>query len=351
MYFKYMKKRLLAGCLILALCLGTLTGCGSNVRVVFTTGLSGDQIFKLGSMTCTRPELMVYLTTFYHQYADSYGPEMWHYDFGGVSLEDHVKDVVLSRMEQIKIMNLMAKEREITLSESEEEALLAAAEAYYGKLGETLVEKEKMTERVVEKVYREYAIANKVYRTITESAEMEISDDEARTVQAQVIHFRNWSLQNGERTALSDTQLSGVLKEAKSVLTRVRAGEDFETVALSASDDSQILKSYDREHTDEAVEELLFSMDVGQISDLVETEDGYYIFKCVSTMDYEATQANKLVLAEKRRKEAFSRAYEEIAMNTHFQLREKQWQKLSLDEEIHWCEADFFEIYHEYVKQ
>ena len=68
-------------------------------------------------------------------------------------------------------------------------------------------------------------------------------------------------------------------------------------------------------------------------------------------MDYEATQANKLVLAEQRKKEAFSEAYTEIATNTHSQFRDKQWEKLTLDKEIYTTDADFFEIYDAYVKQ
>lgn len=351
MKFRYIGKKAAAICLAANICVSGLTGCGSNTEVVFTTGLSGNQLFKIGSATCTTPEIMVYLTTFYNQYADTYGLEMWHYDFGGVSLEEHVKEVVLSKMTQIKIMNLMAEEREIRLSDEEEERVLAAAQSYYGMLEEDLKEQEGITDKVVETVYREYALANKVYTTITESADMEISDDEARTVTVQSIYFRNWKMKNGEKTALSESETLEVLKEAKNVLERVKGSEDFETVALECSDDKQIVKSYARGSVEAHFEELLFSMDEGDISHVIETEDGYYIIKCISTMDYEATQANKLVLAEQRKKEAFSKAYTEIATNTHSQFRDKQWEKLTLDAEIHSTDANFFDIYKEYVKQ
>ena len=92
-------------------------------------------------------------------------------------------------------------------------------------------------------------------------------------------------------------------------------------------------------------------MDEGSLSNLIETSEGYYIVKCTSTMDYEATQENKLVLAEQRKKEAFSKAYAEVAQNTHSQFRDKQWEKLTLSEEIHGTEANFFEIYEIYIKQ
>ena len=148
MNLKYIAKKIAVVCLIGAISAGGLTGCGSDTKIVFTTGLSGNQLFKIGSTTCTTPEIMVYLTTFYNQYAHTYGPEMWHYDFGGVSLEEHVKDVVLSKMAQIKIMNLMAREREITLSDEEEVQVAAAAETYFSMLEEDLKEQEKITKKL-----------------------------------------------------------------------------------------------------------------------------------------------------------------------------------------------------------
>ena len=348
--FRMMNKKAVILCLVAILSMGTLTGCQKDTKLVFTTGLSGNQIFKIGSTVCTMPEAMVYLTTFYNQYADIYGSEMWNYDFGGVSLEEHVKDVVLSKLAQIKIINLMAEERDIKLSDEEKQNVKMAAESYFAELESDLIEAEGITEDVVEKVYREYAIANKVYETITESADMEISDDEARAVTVQTIYFQNWKMKNNEKTALSESETLNVLKRAKEALKKINADEDFETVAVQYSEDKQLVKSYARGTVELHFEELLFSMDEGDISNIIETEDGYYIVKCISTMDYEATQENKLVLAEKRKKETFLKAYTEIEENTHSQFKDKRWNAITLNEEIHSTDANFFNIYDEFVK-
>ncbi len=350
MNLKYIAKKAAVFSMVCMLSICSLTGCGGNTKIVFTTGLSGNQIFKIGPSVCTAPEAMVYLISFYNQYVDTYGLEMWDYDFGGVSLEAHVKNVVLSKLAQIKIMNLMAEERGISLSTDEETKVLEAAGSYYSMLAEKLKKQEKITEKVVEKVYREYALANKVYRTITESADMEISDDEARTVTVQVIYFKNWSMKDGEKVPFGENEAMNVLRTAKNVLSRIQGGEAFETLALNYSDDKQIDKSYARGSVDEYFEEILFSMDEGAVSGIIELADGYYIVKCISTMDYEATQENKLVLAEQRKKEAFSEAYQSIATNIHSQFRDRRWDKITLNEEIHESEANFFAIYDEYVK-
>ena len=351
MKFRYIAKKLGLLALIGMLCFGGLTGCGKNTKIVFTTGLSGNQLFKIGSTTCTTPEIMVYLTSFYNQYVDTYGQEMWQHDFGGVSLENHVKDIVLSKMAQIKIMNLMAQERRITLDAKEKDKISEAAKVYYSLLSDELKETEKITMDVVENVFEEYTLANKVYTSITNASDIEISDDEARTVAVEFIYFRNWKYKNTEKVALNDSEKMKVLRTAKEVLSKINNGEDFATLATQYSEDKQVLKNYARGRVEPEFEELIFSMDKGELSDIKEFSDGYYIIKCVSTMDYEATQKNKIVLAERRMQEAFGEAYTEIASNTHSQFRDKKWDTITLNEEIHRTEANFFDIYQEYIKQ
>ena len=351
MKFRYIAKKLRLLALIGMLCFGGLTGCGKNTKIVFTTGLSGNQLFKIGSTTCTTPEIMVYLTSFYNQYVDIYGQEMWQHDFGGVSLENHVKDIVLSKMAQIKIMNLMAQERRITLDAKEKDKISEAAKVYYSLLSDELKETEKITMDVVENVFEEYTLANKVYTSITNASDIEISDDEARTVAVELIYFRNWKYKNKEKVALNDSEKMKVLRTAKEILSKINNGEDFATLATQYSEDKQVLKNYARGRVEPEFEELIFSMDKGELSDIKEFSDGYYIIKCVSTMDYEATQKNKIVLAERRMQEAFGEAYTEIASNTHSQFRDKKWDTITLNEEIHRTEANFFDIYQEYIKQ
>lgn len=344
-------KKFIILCLTGAITMLSLTGCGNNRRLVFTTGLSGDQLFKIDSEICTKQEAMVYLTTFYNQYITTYGDEIWAYDFDGVTLEEHVKEVVLAKLVQIKIMNLMAKEQKISLSSEEEETMKKAAESYYSVLSETFKKQEDLTFETAQKVFREYALAHKVYETITESAEMEISDDEARTVTVQEIYLRNWKMSDGEKTLLSEEETLEALKTAKSLLTQLENGADFASLAQQYSDEKQIERAYARNSVEKNFEEILFSLDEEELSGVIETQDGYHIVKCISTMDQEATQENKLVLAQQRKKAAFSEAYVKVEENAYSEFRDKLWEKLHLQEEIHRTEGNFFQSYEEAVNK
>ena len=48
-----------------------LTGCGQNVgkmKVVLTTGFSKNEVFRIEEVSCTVPEIMVYLTNIQNRY-------------------------------------------------------------------------------------------------------------------------------------------------------------------------------------------------------------------------------------------------------------------------------------------
>ena len=71
----------LAVLLSAAVVAGSFTGCGllRNTEIVFTTGLSGNQLFKIGKSVCTLPEAMIYVMDYQRQYEGVYGVETVSY--------------------------------------------------------------------------------------------------------------------------------------------------------------------------------------------------------------------------------------------------------------------------------
>ena len=76
-------------CLLCAAC--CLTACGSGggsgTKVVLTTGFEKGEIFRIETVSCKLPEIMVYLTNIQDRYESVYGKEIWNTDTDGVTLE------------------------------------------------------------------------------------------------------------------------------------------------------------------------------------------------------------------------------------------------------------------------
>ena len=189
---------------------GSLTGCGtwSNTKIVLTTGLTGAQLFKVGKSVCTLPEAMIYVMDYKQQYENAYGVEMWEHDFGGVTLEEYVKDTIIAQLASVKAVTLLAKENNVTLSDAEKEKISQAAEEYYSALTDEQKKYMKVEKSDVEDLYAAHVLSKKVYTEITKDVNTEVSDDEARIITIQQIRLDS-------------------LDNAESVKARLDEGKDF----------------------------------------------------------------------------------------------------------------------------
>lgn len=332
-------------------CMGVLSACDADgTKVVFTTGFGKDEIFRIGSESCTVAEVMVYLTNIQNQYENVYGSEVWQVSLEDVTLEENVKEIVLAKIAQMKTMYLLALDRQVELTESEEEKVKEAAEYYFESLNATEAEKMGADLAVIEGLYREYALADKVYQHIIEDVNPEISDDEARTITVQHLLLRTYSVdEQGKRVNFSIAERQEVYDQISELRRQAVEGEsDFLELAGRHSEDSTITYSFGKGEMDAAFEQTAFSLETGEISGIVETESGYHIIKCISTFDREQTDLNKLKILEERRREVFGQQYEEFVATLVRQLNTKAWESVELITEENVTTADFFEVYNQY---
>ena len=349
---------LIAGLLGISMVTG-LTACGGadGTKVVFTTGFGKNEVFRIGDESCSKAEIMIYLTTIQNQYANVYGTEIWNTSLNGVTLEDNVKETVLARIAQIKTMYLLAKEKEVTLDEAEEAKVVQAAQEYYSSLNDTEIETMGATEEIVENLYREYAMADKVYRLIIQDINPEISDDEARTVTLEItvqqIFFATASTDmDGNLKPYSESSIQKAYEKACEVRAMAVDGEhDFTELASKYSDDSEITYSFGKGEAESAYEEAAFNLATDEVSQVIQCERGYYIIKCTNTLDREETDANKLKIVEERKREVFGQEYDSFVNTLVRQLNDKLWDEITLitDEQV--TTDNFFDVYAKYFPE
>ena len=320
---------LIAGLLGISMVTG-LTACGGadGTKVVFTTGFGKNEVFRIGDESCSKAEIMIYLTTIQNQYANVYGTEIWNTSLNGVTLEDNVKETVLARIAQIKTMYLLAKEKEVTLDEAEEAKVVQATQEYYSSLNYTEIETMGATEEIVENLYREYAMADKVFFA-TASTDMD-----------------------GNLKPYSESSIRKAYEKACEVRAMAVDGEhDFTELASKYSDDSEITYSFGKGEAERAYEEAAFNLATDEVSQVVKCERGYYIIKCTNTLDREETDANKLKIVEERKREVFGQEYDSFVNTLVRQLNDKLWDEITLitDEQV--TTDNFFDVYAKYFPE
>lgn len=352
--FKISKPVIIAGIvalLLIGIVIISVTGDKKikGTKIVFTTGFADDEVFKIGKSSCTLPEAMVYLTTAKNQYESVYGVEMWNHDFGGVTLEEYLKNMIVSQLSQIKSMNLLAENMKITLTDAEKKLAEKAAAEYFSTLNDTEKSYMNVNEDIIVKLYSEYALANKVYKEITKDVNPEISDDEARSITVKQILIKTYTVNDkGEKVTFDDAQKAQAYQKASEALARAQAGEDFDSLIEIYNEDSKSTYEFGKGVMPAAFEEAAFNLDMDEISGIVETEYGYHIIKCISNFDKEKTDANKVTILEQRKSEAFDKVYDAYIKDVSSDFNDALWDKVTLkiDEKI--TTTNFFDIYNKY---
>lgn len=327
---KFCKAAALLGAAVMMI--SALAGCGKNTKVVLTAGLKKNEVFRISSASCVLPEVMVYLTNMQNQYESVYGSQIWNASDGQLSLEQEEREQVLTQLARIKVMNLLAQKKEVTLDDKEKARAAAAGREYFTSLNSAEVTALNVTQDLITKMYEEYALAEKVYQTIVENVNPEVSDDEARTITVDMIRVSD------------SAKASQVLGKAK------EEGVDFETLAQAESEDQTVMQSFGKGEVSEELEKAAFNLGKDEISDVVESDGSYYILKCISTFDEAQTKANKEKIVKQRQSEAFDTEYTAFEQTLVRQLNEELWNSVTMIHQDDVKTSSFFEVYQMYFQ-
>lgn len=325
------RKRCVVWALVCMFAVSFLTGC-KNTKIVLTTGLASNELFRIGDVSCHLSEALIYLMNQKNQYETIYGIEMWEHTFGDTTIEEYLKSQVLAELAQVKSMVLLANEQEIVLLEEEKQQAGEAAKEYFGSLSEAEVDALKVGQEEIQRMYEDYCLAYKAYEQITSDVSVEISLDEARIIQLQQIFVQEESL-------------------AKEIQKKLEAGEDFANLAANYSKASQTTVEVARGEKETAYEEIAFELDNEEVSKVFAADNGYYILKCLNTCMEEESEANKIQVAQRQKKERFQGIYSELMSDTLSEFQEGVWEKVKFSDYEEVKTQGFFEVYTKYFEE
>jgi peptidyl-prolyl cis-trans isomerase SurA len=116
--------------------------------------------------------------------------------------------------------------------------------------------------------------------------------------------------------ANGDVDSAAAKLTADTVLAKLKAGESFESLAEEYSDDTSTkvkggdLGYFERRQMVQAFDETAFGLDVGEISDLVQTNFGYHIIKVTDKQQYPSFESDKENLRKIYQKQRYQVDYD-----------------------------------------
>lgn len=349
-YSLYKRGTVIALLLIVILCI--FSGCGKK-EIAFTTGLTKDELFKIDGTICYMDEANIVVLNLQREYEGLFGTGNWDNNFAGCTIGDYLKEQAVKQLSQIRSLSALASKNGITLDKSEIDSVKKACDEYLDNIDIAVRKTLKIDKKAVENIYTQYCLANKLYNNIIESVDSEISDDEARIISVQYIFFSTKRTdENGEQNPISETERNELNAKILSVVEKVNAGENFEKLALDNSDDDNIYMKISRGETDSFFEKAAFDLADGQVSEMVNTDDGIYLIKCISNYDESATLENKKKIYRERCEKALNSAYDSYISDVLSEFNTKVWDKVSLKDDPNISGLpDLFAVYRNYLPQ
>lgn len=325
-----MKKKIIGMATGMSICL-----CGCK-NIAMSTSLT-DHILLNGEKTrLTLKECSLVFLDFqtrYNLYYENLGEsDFWNEEIKESTFSDYLRDTrIKEELCTLILLNDMAYESKVALTDEEKQACRLAAADYYSTL--SVLEKEyvQAEESHVISLYEKYHTAQKMIDLVCEDINEEISDNNKRVMILQII--------------ASDSRED--IEEAKK---RVDSGEDFETVAKQLSALSQIEYQVSRGVLNPILEEKAIYMSDRQISDIIETEENYYIICCVDDFDKELSAANESKVLESIRYAVWSQEFTEYASEHTVSVSEEIWKNIQFYKTASFTSDDLYETYDRYIK-
>lgn len=279
-----MKKTFRFICLFLTavLCLSFCVGCGRKKGEPPVSTSDKKVVMTLGGYNVTHDFYRyLFLNTkfFYDNGDDSY----WQKEGNDI---EKIKDYVMESLKSTYSMFTLADKYEITLSKDEIAYIKAAVEESKANYTEEEFAKEMadayMSEELYTFILKIQSLETLVYEHITaEDSNIIVADKNTvdKAIQNDFVRATHilFTFDND-----ADKQLQ--LSEAEKVLERLKKGEDFETLKEEYSKDTNLKNNKDGYYFTHGVyrndfEYTAFELEIGEISDIVTTENGFHIIK------------------------------------------------------------------------
>jgi foldase protein PrsA len=194
---------------------------------------------------------------------------------------DYIKrfeEEVLDGMITEKIMDLRAKELNISISEAELENKIKEIKKDYGKDFSNLLAQENVKYDQWKEALKKEMVLQKLI-AIDVNANIKVSEDEAKNYYNE--HRDNYKTESRVRVAQIVVR---DLAMAKKIETRLKAGEDFASVATKFSIGPEANRGGDlgfitRQVMPDHLDDAIFNLPVNKISPIVQSFYGFHIFK------------------------------------------------------------------------
>lgn len=293
-----------------------MTGCrldGKSVTInkytfEFITGTHEDSVIRGGDFSLTAGQMQLLLSGVRDGYEAALTSSIWDMQLDDVSFGEYVDDTVLDMAVRLMIVNMLAADKHIELSDSELADSVKSADIFYD---EHEPELDYVGRDEVEALFEMMRLSDKVYNELGKNVDTDISMDEARVIRIQYIYSKD------------------SMKKLQDALAEYEGGAAFSSIAAKYSDSAEYTAEIGRGEMEKNFEDTAFNLDEGQISGVISCNNGFYLIFCVNDNVEDKIDSQKERIIQKRQKEQFENFFNDFSKNVVLSFDKKAWDRIT----------------------
>jgi hypothetical protein len=304
-------KRKMAGLLAILFVMTTaLTGCsGSNKLDTTAEAMNVDGVsVPLGEVNFL---LRYQQTQMQAMYGGIFGEDFMNQDLMGMGTPygETIRDSVVETLQEYYVVEAHAEELGITLEEEDKTAASDAAAAFLAANDSKTLKAMSADEATVTHVLEMTALKQKVYDYLATTIDTEVDEEEAaqKRISYVLSSTEGTTDDDGNTVELTDEELAEKRETLEAILSEAKESGDL-SAAAEAHDMSAVSATYGKDDSTLNADVLAAAetLSDGEFSELVESDNGYYIVYMESTYDEDATQSKIESILSDRKDEAYS---------------------------------------------
>lgn len=316
-------------------CAVLVTGCANKTDLNEAVAVINGEELPLGM---AKFYAKIQQVTYETYYGSLFGEDMWSQSFDGTTtFGDSTREGVLEELKQMYIINQHAAEYNVSLSEEDNKKIEETAAKFMKDNSSDAKTAMGADEEQIKKFLSLYTVQGRVTDAILEGVDREVSDEEAaqKTISYVVLSAEGEADEEGNTAEPTEEELANKKAEATKLSEDSIASGDFEATVTNAGLTSSKTSYKNAEDEDASLDSAVLAaadeLSDGETSDVIETEDGFYVVNMVSTFDKDATETRKAEIISERESEYFENLYSGWEEASEITINEKAWAKVQFD--------------------
>lgn len=307
--FIHKKILVLAGILFLSF---VLSAC-SEIRIDTSTG---NALLTVDKTELSKEEAVYRLLEQKLAYEGDGTNDIWSRKIGSETMNDYVKESVMDELTLYAASVVMANELGVYMTDEDKVSAAKAAEETYSKVSQAATDKYPVSLDAAKELYIKKATYEKVYEYVTKDIGNEITEDSTKVIYIDYVII---PAKDGSTIA-------------KEIYSELLAKVPFDEACSAAGYTPQMNQIVYPKTMNTVFESVAFALTDGELSEVVESKDEYYIIHCIDDKLLEESSANYAKILTEAKQEKFQDYYLTFASKHKLSVNTKFWNKIQLSD-------------------